>query len=154
MYFVIVTLIILVFPLAGVGIELIAQDNHQDLVEIAARWFVFWGVGVRLFLAGIVQITKPSFTAQKILGVESEESLILVRELGFANLAMGRLGLATIFVNAWVLGSALAGSIFYFFVGVNHAQQPERNAKENYAMVTDIFLGLLLAVVLFFAWQA
>ncbi|WLT37980.1 hypothetical protein NON20_20570 [Synechocystis sp. B12] len=111
------------------------------------------GVGVRLFLAGVVQITKPSFTAEKILGVQSQDSLILVKELGIGNLAIASVALGSIFVNAWVLEAALAGGIFYLLAGINHILQPERNAKENYAMATDLFLGLLLGGILFFAWQ-
>ncbi|AGF52173.1 sll0419 [Synechocystis sp. PCC 6803] len=153
MYFLLVTLVILVFPLLSIALEWTTSGNSQALVDVLARWFVFWGVGVRLFLAGVVQITKPSFTAEKILGVQSQDSLILVKELGIGNLAIASVALGSIFVNAWVLGAALAGGIFYLLAGINHILQPERNAKENYAMATDLFLGLLLGGILFFAWQ-
>jgi hypothetical protein len=153
MYFLLVTLVVLVFPLLSIALEWTASGNSQPLVDLVARWFVFWGVGIRLFLAGMIQITKPTFTAQKILNVNSEEALILVKELGIGNLAIASVGLASIFVNAWVLGAALAGGIFYLLAGINHVLQAERNAKENYAMATDLFLGLLLGGILFFAWQ-
>ncbi|MOA50332.1 hypothetical protein D3C78_1733370 [compost metagenome] len=63
---------------------------------LVAKWFVFWSVGWRLLLAGFKQIVQPRYTANVILGLKTDEALILVRELGFANVAMGVLGVLSL----------------------------------------------------------
>ena len=33
------------------------------LMPLVGKWFVFWAVGARLFIAGIRQVIQPAFTA-------------------------------------------------------------------------------------------
>jgi hypothetical protein len=64
--------------------------GHDVLsARVVVTWYVFWAVSVRLSLAGIPQIVQPRYTAQVILGIKGEDALVLVRELGFANGALG-----------------------------------------------------------------
>jgi hypothetical protein len=79
----------LVSPLASIIIETLLKDHGMFVAALVAKWFVFWAVGVRLFIAGLRQIFQPRYTAQTILGIKSEDSLVVVRELGFANTAIG-----------------------------------------------------------------
>ena len=141
-------LVILMFvlPLVSCAIELALREFDMPFLPIIGKWLVFWGVGVRLLLAGIRQITQPSFTAQKILGVTDERAFILVRELGFANTAMGTVAVASIIAKSWVIPAAVTGSIFLGMAGINHARQSGRNSREDLAMITDLVLALLLAV--------
>lgn len=138
--------LMLVLPLVSCAIELALRDFGLPLVPVIGKWLVFWGVGVRLLLAGFRQIAQPSFTAQKILGVTDERAFILVRELGFANTAMSTIAIASLFVPSWIMPAAVAGAIFLGLAGINHARQPERNSRENLAMVTDLVLAALLAM--------
>ena len=147
MYVAAVALLMLVLPLASVAGELLAQGPGAGLVQIVTRWFVFWGVGARLFIAGLRQILQPRFTAHTILGLKSEESFVVVRELGFANVALGAVGLASLMAREWVLAAALSGAIFYSLAGLNHARQPVHGLHERVAMVSDLLLGALLALV-------
>ena len=64
---------------------------------------VFWAVGVRLFIAGLRQIVQPRYTAETILGVKDPDATLIVRELGFANTAIGSAGLGSIYLAGWVL---------------------------------------------------
>lgn len=143
MYYIAVATLMLAFPLASVGIEAATTNTAIDAALIG-KWFVFWAVGCRLFLAGMRQIAQPGYTARVILGLKHDESLLLVRELGFANVAMGCVGIASLFVPSWRLAVALAGGIFYGLAGVNHAVQAHRNRLENVAMVSDLFAALVL----------
>lgn len=76
-----------------------------------------------------------------------------MRELGFANLAIGTLGIVSIAVASWQLAAALAGGIFYALAGVAHVLQPHRNRLETVAMLSDLFAAavLLCACILAFA---
>ena len=66
MYFIAVVLFAFVCPLALLAIE--AWGGHQSLwnMVLIGRLWVFWAVGIRLFIAGIRQVVQPGFTAQTI----------------------------------------------------------------------------------------
>jgi hypothetical protein len=150
MYIPMVAALMLVIPLISIVVQLASNDpgilTAATLMPIVAKWYVFWAVGVRLFLAGVRQIVQPRFTAETILGLKGEESLLLVRELGFANTAFGSVGLATLLASTWVVPVAVAAAIFYGLAGINHAVQKHRNPLENVAMTSDLFAAAVLAV--------
>lgn len=110
------------------------------------KWFVFWAVGVRLFSAGLRQAISPQFTAEQIFGIKSKEPLIVVQELGFANVSLGLLGLCAIFRPAWVLPTALAGGLFYGLAALRHIVAQERNQLENFALLSDLFAFIVLLI--------
>jgi hypothetical protein len=105
---------------------------------------VFWAVGIRLLLASLRQILQPRYTAETVLGIKNEESHFVVRELGFANAAIAAIGAGSILFPKWVTAGALAGGIFYGLAGVNHAKRPHRNRLENMAMISDLFVAVVL----------
>jgi hypothetical protein len=143
MYYVIIAAFMFALPVLSVAVELVVT-NASIGAAILCKWFVFWSVGWRLLLAGVRQIAQPQYTAHMILGLKTEESLILVRELGFANVAMGLLGVLSLLVPSWRLGAALAGGVFYALAGANHVFQIHRNRLENVAMLSDIFAAVVL----------
>ncbi|HET6487778.1 MAG TPA: DUF6790 family protein, partial [Spirochaetia bacterium] len=114
-------------------------------VLVAGKWFVFWAVGARLFLAGLRQVLQPRFTAETILGIKGDAPLHIVQELGFANISIGALGLLSILRGAWVMPAAIAGCLFYGLAGIRHLTQRNRNALENTATVSDLFMFAVLA---------
>ena len=69
------------FPLLSVAIEGVVASSALN-ASLVGKWFAFWSVGVRLISAGSRQVLQPEYTAKVILGLESGESLLLVRELG------------------------------------------------------------------------
>ncbi|HET6332062.1 MAG TPA: DUF6790 family protein [Polyangiales bacterium] len=149
MYYAIVATLMFAFPLLSIGFESLARGASLD-AAIVAKWFAFWSIGWRLLLAGARQIIQPAYTARHILGLSSDDSLLLVRELGFANVAIGVLGIASLFVPEWTFAATLAGGIFYAFAGANHVLQTNRNRLQNVAMVSDLFVASMLlgAVIL------
>src|SRR5436190_18273694 len=111
MYLLIVTLTMFVLPVASIGLEW-GFGPWSTLLLLTGKWFVFWSVGVRLTLAGLRQIAAPDFTARDIFKIEAPEVLPLVRELGFANLAAGVVGLTSLAWPGFVLLAAIWGAIF------------------------------------------
>lgn len=109
MYVLMISLLMLVLPLASIYGE---AGLRPDLA-VTGKWFVFWMVGARLFAAGSRQILQPRYTARTILGLEGDANLVVVRELGFANLALGIGGIATLAAPSWTPPLALVGGIFY-----------------------------------------
>jgi hypothetical protein len=102
-----------------------------------------------LSLAGLRQIIQPRYTAETILGIKGDESLFFVRELGFANVAMGSVGTASLLVPSWVTPAAMLGAIYYGLAGVNHCFHKDRNALQNVALVSDLFAAAVLATCCF-----
>jgi hypothetical protein len=153
MYYVVVATLMLAFPVVSVAIEAARFSTGVDAV-LVGKWFVFWSAGWRLLLAGVRQIAQPEYTAREILGLQSSESWTVVRELGFGNLALGIVGVLSLWLPSWQLAAALAGGLFYTLAGINHALQKHRNRLENVAMVSDLYVGLILLGVCLSAAQS
>jgi hypothetical protein len=147
-YLLTVLLLLFVLPAGCVLAEAIAGRDASDLLLIVGKWFVFWGVGVRLFLAGVRQIFQPAFTATKIFELVEPGALPIVRELGFANVTMGALGLASLANGAWLIPAAIVGALYYGLAGAGHLIRPERNSIEEIALVSDLLIFVLLGVFL------
>jgi hypothetical protein len=151
MYIFIVIALMLVLPLISVVAQLASAQEAASTVAVLpwlAKWYVFWAVGVRLALAGLRQIVQPRYTARNILGLQSDESLFLVRELGFANAAIGSAGIASLLIPSWVAPLALIGAIFYGLAGINHCLHGPRNPLQNLALASDLFAALVLSICL------
>jgi hypothetical protein len=109
------------------------------------KWFIFSAVGLRLLVAGIKQSTDPAFTAKQIFHIESSESLPIVRELGFANICFGLLGIASLFLPGWRAASAFASGIYYGIAGAQHLIKKPVGANERFALWTDLVIFAVLA---------
>ncbi|MGA2056851.1 MAG: DUF6790 family protein [Bradyrhizobium sp.] len=150
MYIAVVALTMLILPLMSIAVE---HGVHPDiaLVTLMGRWFVFWGVGVRLALAGLRQFFQPSFTAREIFHTTSDEALPLVRELGVANFAAGIIALLSLWNAGFVPPSAIYAAIFYGAAGIVHITGRDRSRNENIAMASDLFIAAVLAT--YVAWM-
>jgi len=146
MYFAVVILLMLVFPVASVITEAALSPNAVNIILLVGKWFVFWAVGVRLFIAGLRQVIQPEFTAKEIFGIQDRASFAIVREVGFGNLSMGLLGICSLIRGGWVVPAAIVGGLYYGLAGAGHIPQKNKNAKEYTAMVSDGFIFLVLAV--------
>lgn len=145
MYILVVGLTMLVLPVASILVEHGFQPTTSVIV-LVGRWFVFWGIGVRLALAGFRQFFQPEFTARKIFHMRDDEALPIVRELGVTNIAAGVVGLISVGVPSFVLPAAISAGIFYGVAGVRHVAERERSRNENVAMISDLFIAIVLVV--------
>jgi hypothetical protein len=143
MYLASVLALLLVLPIISILIELAAHTS-ADLVFLIAKWFVFWAGGVRLFIAGVRQTLNPAFTAVDIFGIKEPEAQKIVREVGFANLAMGLLNLASLVVPAWLVPAALVSGLYYAFAGLGHVRNTARTTNETIALVSDLAIAVVL----------
>jgi hypothetical protein len=148
MYFVVIALFMLILPVACIAAEYAWLHTSADLVALTGKWFAFWGVGMRLGLAGLRQAFNPAFTAQDIFEIEDARVHPIVRELGFANLSLALLGLLAL-LPGWTMPAAVAGGLFFALAGWKHTAAGERNLTRTVAMVSDIFIALVLAGYVF-----
>ena len=150
MYYLLILLLMLIFPVASIVAELIFCRT-PNLVFVSFKWFVFWAIGIRIIIAGIRQIVQPKFTSEIILRIKDPQSWILVRELGFSNVAIGVICLLSLFIHGWIIPGALSGSIFMGLAGINHIFQRNKNGHEVIAMISDIFISIvIIALIILF----
>ncbi|OWV85122.1 DUF6790 family protein [Rhizobium sp. R693] len=147
MYLAIILLLMLVLPLGSVVAEAHSSAD-ANLVFLIGKWFVFWGVGLRLLVASLKQIINPAFTAETIFGVTDHKALSLVQEIGFGNLSIGMLGVLSFFEPRWVVPAAITGCLFFGLAGLKHLLEPGRNRSRAIAMVSDLWLFFVLAFYL------
>jgi hypothetical protein len=84
--------------------------------------------------------------------VKEKAALTIVQELGFANLSIGLLGALTLLNPQWIEPAAIVGGLFYALAGIKHLTKGDRNATENIAMVSDLFIAIVLAGYLALSW--
>ncbi|MGO8833138.1 MAG: hypothetical protein ACLQE9_10035 [Roseiarcus sp.] len=145
MYLAIVVLLMLVLPVGSIFAESAILHSAVPLPLLIGKWFVFWSVGVRLLLAGLRQIANPAFTAQTIFDVKDKAALTIVQELGFGNLSIGLIGALSLVNAGWIVPAAIAAAAFYGLAGMKHLIKSERNALETIAMISDLFIFVVLA---------
>ena len=146
MYFASVVLLLFVFPVASITVEALWLRGGADMMFLIGKWFVFWAVGVRLFLAGVRQVMQPQFTAESIFDIKDPAAHAIVREIGFGNLAMGALGLASLAQTAWLVPASIVGGLYYGLAGAGHVFRGSKNFNEQTALVTDLLMFAVLGV--------
>lgn len=145
MYVASVIALTVVLPIISVIADWAIPGGETSLTALVGAWFVFWTVGVRLSAAGIMQVIRPSFTVKNILGNEDAGAAQIAQELGFANVAIGVLGIVAFFVPDWIPAAALAGALFLGLAGIRHIVKRNKNVKEWVATLTDLFVFVVLA---------
>jgi len=147
MYCAVVILLLLIFPVASVVTESALSHDAVNSMFLIGRWFVFWSVGIRLFIAGIRQVIQPRFTAEEIFGIRDHGSFAIVRELGFANLSMGLLGICSVMRAGWIVPAAIVGGLYYGLAGVGHIFHKSFIVNIYHKlMISDGFVFVVLAV--------
>ncbi len=140
-YFIGVLLQTVVLPLVAGTVELTLSGGSP--IEVYGRWWVFWGVGTRLLVAGAVQLVRPGTTAE-ILGAArpTHAERQVARELSTANLGMGLAGLLAL-VPAWAAPAGTAGGVFLLAAGLMHVAKKNKNPQEVLATWTDLLVGAI-----------
>lgn len=141
-YYIVVIAQTLVLPLASGIIQLAVAGG--DPVVVFGVWWAFWGVGTRLLLAGVAQMSGKGPTAE-ILGATAPNIQVtqLTRELGTANVGMGIAGLLAL-VPGWAVPAGLAGGVFLLIAGIMHVGKKDKNSKEALATYTDLLVGVVI----------
>ena len=135
-----------VFPTAFILNDMLFLKLNTGLMFLGGKWFVFWGIGIRLFTAGLKQALQPHFTAIDIFGITDTKSNVIVRELGFANISIGLLGILSLLNSTWIFPSAIAGGSFYALATLQHLLRKGKNTIEKVVTVSDLFMFLILFI--------
>ena len=141
-----VLLLMLIFPVVSLLIEYGLFHARSSMPELIGKWFTFWAIGLRLFTAGVRQVIKPVFTAKDIFHLEGDDALVIVRELGYANICLGATAIVSLFIPGWRIAAAFAGGLYMGIAGINHIIKEPASPNEVLAMVSDIFISIVMAV--------
>ena len=140
-------LLMLILPAVSVWVDYVPYPGTPFMMLIG-KWFVFWAVGVRLFSAGLRQAAKPLFTLRDIFHVQDPSGQVVVRELGFANICFGLLGILSLFIPGWRPAAAFTGGLYMGIAGVYHIIKKPETPNEVVAMVSDIYILVVMAAYL------
>ena len=145
-YIIVVSALTFILPLGFSVGQILMNKEILFTLSLLGKWFIFFAVGLRLFLAGIKQTTNPAFTAKEIFHIHGEESYPILRELGFANLCFGLIGILSLFLPEWRIVSAFGSGIYYGIAGFQHLLKRSSGLNEKFALITDLFIFLFLLV--------
>jgi len=151
LYLVSILLLTLVAPVAFILFQWLISNVPFGWLLIG-KWYVFWAVGIRLFIAGARQVSKPAFTAKEIFHIEEEASYAVIKELGFGNISLGLIGILSIVKAGWCVPAAIAGGLFYGFAGIQHMLNKRVSKNETIAMISDLYIFLILALYAIFTF--
>jgi len=146
MYIVLVLLQTLVLPLASTLIHLVVFGGPP--LAVIGIWWGFWGVGTRLLVAGISQLSNPKRTTKGILGIEDAGAEQVVHELGFANLAFGAAALLVPVVPPFGVLLAVPGALYLGLAGIRHIAKRGKGAQEQVATWTDLLVFVMVFISL------
>ena len=146
-YLVSILLFMVLLPILCIVIQWSRQDATMSWL-LMGKWFVFWPVGVRLFIAGLRQATKPAFTAREIFHLKSDDSFPVIKELGFANMSMGGVAILSLFFPSWRIPAAAAGGLYFGLAGFLHLFKKRDSSNETIAMISDLYIFLLMVLYL------
>jgi hypothetical protein len=118
--------------------------------DLLGKWFVFWAIGIRLFTAGIKQASNPEFTATNIFRLTTRESYVVIRELGFANISLGVMGILSVINDNWRLIAAISGGIFFGLAALQHFLKKPDSQNEGIAMLYDLIVFFVTLFYLIF----
>ena len=142
-YFISVSLMTFIVPAIGFFAEHFFKNISLTFC-LFGKWFIFSAVGLRLLVAGIQQSVKPVFTAREIFHINSSESFPIVRELGFANLCFGLVGIISLFKPEWRIVSAFASGLYFGIAALQHLIKKPVSANESFALWTDVIIFCVL----------
>jgi hypothetical protein len=63
-----------------------------------------------------------------------------------ANFATGVVGIVSLAMPGFVMPVAISAGIFYGIAGLRHFAERDRNRNETIAMISDLFVFVILAV--------
>lgn len=141
--------LLFILPLLSISGDHFIEKEVIDW-QLIFKWFIFWTIGIRLFTAGIKQASDPAYTGTKIFKFRHKESYVVIRELGFANIALGVMGILSLINNDWRIMAAICGGLFFGLAALQHSTRKPDTQNEWIALLYDFAVFLLTVIYLAF----
>jgi hypothetical protein len=147
-YLLTISFLMLIAPVISSIIEVYSETVITNKWDVAGKWFVFWGLGVRLFTAGLRQAIRPEFTAKEIFNIAGKESFLLIKELGLSNLCLGVVSMLALFNTYFCKAGAISGGLYLGIAGIEHIIKKPASINETVAMISDLFIMAVMILYL------
>ena len=134
-------------PILAVIVDIFILRSQVNVFGVMYKWFVFSGVGLRLFTAGLKQVTNPSFTAKEIFKTSEEKSFLIVKEVGLANISIGLVGILSLFFSEFRLAVSIVGGLYFGLAGCLHLFNNVRSREEIFPMISDFYIFFVLLIL-------
>jgi hypothetical protein len=131
--------LVAVLPITAAALE--SHMDHAPLDwSIYWKWFIFWAVGIRLFFKGVKLASTPKFTGLSLSSFSNRESYLLLLELGFANMALGSMGILSVLNDQWRLIAAIAGAIYFGLADMLRLSKKPNGRHELVALIYNLLV--------------
>lgn len=124
------------------------KDQEFKWSNLCCKWFSFWVLGFGAISVGLMQSLNPAYTAS-LLNVQTSD-MIVIRELGCAQIGMGILGLLAIKFHSFRKPAAISYGLFILGAVILHvARLGHINADEIVSLADDIWtVGVAVFIIL------
>lgn len=138
-------------PLVGALIHFFIRKERtiNRLMEVLLLWFLGFGIGVGSIFSGLAQVLSPEMVAQSV----GWPNTPFLREVGFANISYGILGLISIKYRSFWTPTIIAYAVFMWGAAIGHIyniNQTGNLATGNAGAVLylDILMPILFIILL------
>jgi len=124
--------------------------TKNRVLEVLLLWFLGFGIGAGSIFSGLAQIASPEIVAQSVGWPNSP----FLREVGFANISYGILGILSIKYRSFWAPTIIAYAVFMWGAAISHIhniQQTGNLASGNAGTVLylDILMPIIFILLLF-----
>jgi len=118
--------------------------TKNRFIEVFLLWFLGFGIGIGSIFNGLFQVFSPEMVAQSV----GWPNTPFLREVGFANISYGILGLLSIKYRSFWAPTIIAYTVFMWGAAIGHIysiQQTGNLAAGNAGAV--LYLDILMPIV-------
>lgn len=141
--------VIIPFIFVIVEAEIKRRKNQEfRWTDLCCKWFSFWVIGFGAVSVGLMQALNPAYTAN-LLNVQTSD-MIVIRELGCAQIGMGVIGLLSIRFYSFRKPAAMSYGLFILGAVILHIARLEHiNIGEIVSLVDDVWtVGVAVFIIL------
>jgi len=136
-----------IFIIVEIKIRRKKQQKYQ-LIDLSCKWFLFWAIGFGGLSAGLMQTFNPTYTAN-LLNVQTND-MIIIRELGLLQFAVGLTGMLSIKFPYFRKPAAISYGVFILGAAILHiARLGTINIEEIVSLLDDIWIVAVAVLVVF-----
>ncbi|NYB51156.1 MAG: hypothetical protein HVN35_01135 [Methanobacteriaceae archaeon] len=144
--------IFVVVPIIGALIHLLVSKKPKTLnriTEVLLIWLLGVGIGVGSLFSGLAQVLSPEMVAQSVGWANTP----FLREVGFANISYGLLGIISIRYRSFWAPTIIAYTVFMWGAAIGHIyniQQTGNMAAGNagFVLYFDIVMPLVFIILM------
>jgi hypothetical protein len=131
-------------PVASAVIEraALAGPSATGAFLLFGKWVLFWGMGARPLLTALWPKLVPAYSGRQLAGLPGASPV--PQALIVAHVAVGLMGVATLFLPTLLFESALVGLVFFGLFGLEHWRQPHKSGYQYTLMASELCLAAFL----------